>query len=119
MIWPNARPFPLRFPARLPEQTDAQTHDRDGGWHTLPIDLLSDLILALAEGRRIVPVLDNLVSNASSYSSGTRPVRVSAVRDELHVATPASDARKTPEYAGILPAKEFRDAAILSRPGSA
>ena len=42
--------------------------------------------LALADRRLIVPVLNNLFSNASRHSSETLPIRVSAVQDALHVA---------------------------------
>ena len=62
-----------------------------GGRHAILIDLPPDLPRALADRRRIVQVLNNLFSNASRYSPATSPIRVSAVRNGLHVAISVSD----------------------------
>ncbi len=66
-------------------------HDRGGGRHILLIDLPPDLVQVLTDRRCIVPVLNNLFSNASRHSSKTLPIRVSVVRDELHVPISVSD----------------------------
>ena len=45
----------------------------------------------MADRRRIVQVLTNLLSNAAGYSPEGSPIRVSAVRDGVHVAVSVSD----------------------------
>ena len=62
-----------------------------GGRHAILIDLPPDLPRVLADRRRIVQVLNNLFANASRHSPQTLPIRVSAVRDGLHVAISVSD----------------------------
>ena len=62
-----------------------------GGRHTLQIDLPPDLPPVLADERRIVQVLNNLLSNAARHSPESSPVRVEAVRDGVHVAISVSD----------------------------
>ena len=62
-----------------------------GGRHAILTDLAPDLPRVLADRRRIVQVLNNLFSNASRHSPATFPIRVSAVRDGLHVAISVSD----------------------------
>ena len=61
------------------------------GRHTVLIDLPPDLPSVQADRDRIVQVLNNLFSNASRRSPETRPIRVSAVRDGVHVAISVSD----------------------------
>ena len=58
-------------------------------------DHMSGLI---ADLRRIVQVLNNLLSNAARYAPESAPIRVSAVRDGVHVAISVSD-----EGTGIAP----------------
>ncbi len=62
-----------------------------GGRHPVRIDLPPDLPRVLADGRRIVQVLNNLLSNAAKYSPESSPIRVSALRDGVHVAISVSD----------------------------
>ena len=62
-----------------------------GGRHTVQIDLPPDLPRVLADRRRIVQVLNNLFSNASGYSPESSPIRVTALRDGVHVAVSVSD----------------------------
>ena len=62
-----------------------------GGRHTVQIDLPPDLPRVLADRRRIVQVLNNLFSNAARYSPESSPIRVTALRDGVHVAVSVSD----------------------------
>ena len=69
-----------------------------GSAHTILIDLPRDLPRVLADPRRIVQVLNNLFSNAARHSPRSSPIRVTAVRDGLHVAiSVADDGRGIPE----------------------
>ena len=52
-----------------------------GGRHALVIDLSSDLPRVMADGRRVVQVLNNLLANAARHSPETVPIRVAAARD--------------------------------------
>ena len=69
-----------------------------GGRHSVLIDLASDLPRVMADQRRIVQVLNNLFANASRHSADSSPIRVSAVRDGVHVAVSVSD-----EGRGVAP----------------
>ncbi|MDE2861202.1 MAG: ATP-binding protein [Chloroflexota bacterium] len=62
-----------------------------GGKNNLAIDVEPDLPLVMADRRRIVQVLGNLLSNASRNSSESSVIRVSAVRDGVHIAFSVSD----------------------------
>ena len=62
-----------------------------GGRHPVRIDLPPDLPRVLADGRRIVQVLNNLLSNAAKHSPESSPIRVAAIRDGVHVAISVSD----------------------------
>ena len=62
-----------------------------GGRNNLQIDLPPDLPRVLADRRRIVQVLNNLLSNAARHSSDLSPIRVAAVRDGVHVAFSVAD----------------------------
>jgi len=62
-----------------------------GGRHTVLIDLPRDLPPVMADRRRIVQVLNNLLSNAAQHSPESAPIRVSAGRDGVHVAVSVSD----------------------------
>ncbi len=61
------------------------------GRHTVLIDLPSDLPPILADGKRIIQVLNNLFSNASRHAPVSSPIRVAAVRDGAYVAISVSD----------------------------
>ncbi|MYI06782.1 MAG: GAF domain-containing protein, partial [Gemmatimonadetes bacterium] len=62
-----------------------------GGRHTILIDLPDDLPPVMADRRRIVQVLNNLLSNAARYSPASVPIQVAAVRDGAHVAISVAD----------------------------
>ena len=62
-----------------------------GGRHAVRIDLPSDLPRVLADRRRIVQVLNNLLCNASRHSSDTSSIHVAAAPDGVHVAISVSD----------------------------
>ena len=62
-----------------------------GGRNNLRIDLASELPLVMADGRRIVQVLNNLLSNAAWNSNELSPIGVSAVREGYHVAVSVTD----------------------------
>ena len=62
-----------------------------GSPHTVLIDLPPDLPWVMAERRRIVQVLNNLLSNAAEHSPRSSPIRVAAVRDGPHVAVSVAD----------------------------
>lgn len=57
-----------------------------GGRNNLELNLQLDLPQVMAEWRRIVQVLNNLLSNASKHSSASSTIRMGAVRDGVHVA---------------------------------
>ena len=69
-----------------------------GGRHAVLIDLPPDLPPVMADRRRIVQVLNNLLSNAARYSPETSPIRVAAVSDGVYVAVSVSD-----EGRGVAP----------------
>ncbi len=69
-----------------------------GARHTVLINLAPDLPRVMADPRRIVQVLNNLLSNAARYAPESAPIRVSAVRDGVHVALSVSD-----EGQGVAP----------------
>ena len=62
-----------------------------GGRHTVQLDLPLDLPRVLADRHRVVQVLNNLFSNASRHAPESSPIRVSAVRDGVHVAISVAD----------------------------
>ena len=64
-----------------------------GGRHAV-VDLPSDLPAVLADGRRVVQVLDN----AARHSQETSPIRVAAAHDGAHVAISVAD-----EGEGVAP----------------
>ena len=62
-----------------------------GGRHNLDLDLAPDLPLVMADRQRIVQVLSNLLSNAARHSLESSVIRVSTVREDLHVAVTVAD----------------------------
>ena len=66
--------------------------------HAVVIDLPADLPRVMADRRRIVQVLNNLLANAARHSPESSPIRVSAVREGVHVEISISD-----EGRGIAP----------------
>ena len=69
----------------------------DGGKDNLAIDVALDLPLVMSDGRRIVQVLGNLLTNAARHSSDSSVITVTAVREDAHVAISVAD-----EGRGIL-----------------
>ena len=63
-----------------------------GGRHGIVIDLPADLPPVLADGRRIVQVLDNLLANPARQSPETAPIRMTASRDGAQVEVAVTDA---------------------------
>ena len=76
--------------ARLVDQA-RNTFQSGGGRHTIHIDLPPDLPRVMADRRRIVQVLNNLLSNAAQSSPESFPIRVAAMREDVHVAISVSD----------------------------
>jgi len=62
-----------------------------GRGHPILIDLPPDLPRVMVDSLRIVQVLANLFSNASAHSPESSPIRVTAVRDDVHVAVSVCD----------------------------
>ena len=62
-----------------------------GGRENLQIDLSADLPPVLVDRRRIVQVLDNLLSNAAKFSPKSSPIRLAAVRHDFRVTISVSD----------------------------
>ena len=62
-----------------------------GGRANLVIDLPPDLPRVMADRRRIVQALGNLLSNAGRHSNSLSPIRVAAARDGVHVAFSVAD----------------------------
>ena len=69
-----------------------------GGRHAVLVDLPAGLPAVMADRRRIVQVLNNLLSNAAQYAPESSPIRVAAAREEAHVAVSVSD-----EGRGVAP----------------
>ncbi len=82
-----------------PEPTDVHVLVEEAGnrflagadGNPLNADLAADLPLVMADRRRIVQVLSNLLSNAAGYSPGGSPILVTAVPDRMHVAVSVAD----------------------------
>ena len=62
-----------------------------GGRNNLDLNLAPDLPLVMADRQRIVQVLSNLLSNAARHSLESSVIRVTAVREDLHVAVSVTD----------------------------
>ena len=62
-----------------------------GGRNNFDIDLATDLPNVMADRRRIVQVLGNLISNAARHSPESSAIGVSVVRDDPHVAVSVAD----------------------------
>ena len=62
-----------------------------GGRSNLQIDLPPGLPRVMADRRRVVQVLSNLLSNAARHSHDLSPIRVAAMREGVHVAFSVAD----------------------------
>ncbi len=80
-------------PAEVPLLVD-QARSRflsSGGRSNLHIDLAEGLPLVMADRRRVVQVLTNLLSNAARHSPEASPIRVTALREGVHVSFSVAD----------------------------
>ena len=62
-----------------------------GGRNNIHIDIAPNLPLVMADRRRVVQVLSNLLANAAAYSKESSTITVTAVREEVHVAISVKD----------------------------
>ena len=62
-----------------------------GGRENVRVDLPADLPAVMADRRRIVQVVNNLLLNASRQSHDGSDIRVEAARDGMHVAVSVAD----------------------------
>ena len=62
-----------------------------GGRNNLDIDLAADLPLVMADRRRVVQVIGNLLTNAARHSPESTAIGVSAVRDGVYVEISVMD----------------------------
>ena len=69
-----------------------------GGRHAVLVDLPAGLPPMMADRRRVVQVLNNLLANAARHAPESTPIRVGAAREEAHVAVSVSD-----EGRGVAP----------------
>ncbi|MDE0620666.1 MAG: ATP-binding protein [Bryobacterales bacterium] len=90
----------------LPEPTEVaelveparSTFVSGGGRHAILVDLPAGLPRVMADRRRVVQVLGNLISNAARHAPESSPIRVGAAREQAHVAVSVSD-----EGPGVAP----------------
>jgi len=75
-----------------------------GARHAVAIDLPVELPPVMADRKRIVQVLTNLLSNAARHSPQSSPIRVEAAREGAHIAVSVSDRGRgvPPEMLGQL-----------------
>ena len=69
-----------------------------GGRHAVLVDLPAGLPPVMADRRRVVQVLNNLLANAARHAPESTPIRIGASREEAHVAVSVSD-----EGRGVAP----------------
>ena len=62
-----------------------------GGQHSLEMDISPHLPQVMADWRRIVQVLGNLLANAARHSPPSSAIKVTAKQDRVHVAISVSD----------------------------
>ena len=62
-----------------------------GGRNNVRIELPPDLPLVMADRRRIVQVLSNLLANAARHSPESSPIHVSVARQGVHIAVAVAD----------------------------
>ena len=67
------------------------TFSSAGGRNNLAIDIPPDLPLVMADRRRVVQVVGNLLSNAAKHSSESSVITVTVVREDVHVAVSVAD----------------------------
>ena len=62
-----------------------------GGRRNVRLELSPDLPLVMADRRRVVQVLNNLLSNAARHSPKSSVISVTAVSEDIHVAISVTD----------------------------
>lgn len=62
-----------------------------GGGNDINIDLAAKIPLIMADRHRIFQVLSNLLSNAARHSEERSPIKISAVREGVHVVVSVTD----------------------------
>ena len=88
-----------REPSEMAELVEqARSTFLGGGRHGIVIDVPVALPRVMADRRRIVQVLNNLLANAARYAPESSPIRVAAAREGAHVAVSVSD-----EGRGVAP----------------
>lgn len=91
-----------------------------GGANPLQIDVEPALPLVMADRRRIVQVLVNLLTNAARNSPDSSVIRVSAQREAVHVAVSVSDdGRGIPAESLPLLFRKFTSVPSEAPPGDA
>ncbi len=85
----SVKPEPTDLPRLIDEARN--TFLSSGGRDNLRINLAPDLPMIMADRRRIVQVVTNLLSNASRNSHDTSTIRISAAREDLHIAISVAD----------------------------
>ncbi len=80
-------------PSSVPAMVDRarSTFLSGGGRHAIVIDLPPDLPAVMADRRRVVQVLNNLLANAARHSPESSSIRIDAARDGGHVAISVAD----------------------------
>ena len=91
-------PEPTDMSVLVEDARRAFLSGRRGNNSRLYIDLSPGLPWVMADRLRIVQVLGNLLSNAARHSDESSTIRLTAVRDEFHVAVSVSD-----DGRGVLP----------------
>ena len=85
----SVKPEPAEVPRLVDEARNVFLSA--GGRNNIRINLPPDLPQVMADRRRIVQVISNLLSNASRNSNESSSIRVSAVREAVHVAISVAD----------------------------
>ena len=62
-----------------------------GGSNRIELDLPPDLPWVMADRRRVVQVLNNLLANAARFSEASSAIRLTAVREDFHVEISVAD----------------------------
>ena len=85
----SVAPEPTEVGELVEQARTAFLHGNDR--QTVHIDLPADLPRVMADRRRIVQVLNNLLANAARHSPESAPIRIAAERDGTHVAVSVVD----------------------------
>ena len=92
--YPDRQPVGLLQPGGLAGLVDEakSTYLSGGGRNNIRIEIPPGLPAVMADGRRIVQVIGNLLSNASRHSPESSVIRVAAELDGLYVSVSVIDA---------------------------